>query len=81
MQEHSVEEEDQLVELHHHRLHFQPGDEVDDEDIFVDEADDVKLKSDSGAYEPIQVPQCGEMSNKSWKLEFEILIKHLKYHS
>ena len=39
------------------------------------EADDVKLKSDAGAYEPIQVPQCGEMSNKSWKLEFEILIQ------
>ena len=48
------------------------------------EADDVKLKSDAGAYEPIQVPQCGEMSNKSWELEFEILIqtytKHFKYH-
>ena len=46
--------------------------------------DDVKLKSDSGAYEPIQVPQCGEMSNKSWELEFEILIQtyteHFKYH-
>ena len=49
MQGHSVEEEDQLVELHHHLLHFQPGDEVDDEDISGDEADDVKLKSDSGA--------------------------------
>ena len=52
--------------------------------INCSDEDDVKLKSDSGAYEPIQVPQCGEMSNKSWELEFEILIqtytKHFKYH-